>query len=182
MSAFPPEKYEALSSHVPGVEVYRVRSEAEQHQAVVSFICPKCGGNRATQAGGGGLSCLYCGHHSEPSAASTQPFPLAESVALIDKHEFRLDLLDQARESWAPGEIDLDCGQCGAHITLPPQQLTHVCPFCHSQQVIQQKRREDALSPQALIPLAVQADRCAEQAQAWLGGHWLLPRDLRTSV
>lgn len=181
---FDPEAFESIPSQVPGITVFKPLEARKEHKTVVSFSCANCGGGKAYSTEAGLLTCTFCGHQelrSEGNGPEVRQFSAAMPLA-GQKHEFKLETLEHARESWAPGDVDIDCQQCGAHLTLPPQQLSLACPFCHSPKVIQQKRRDDALSPQVLIPLSVEAKDCEGPAHEWLGNHPLLPRDLQSSV
>jgi hypothetical protein len=57
--------------------------------------------------------------------------------------------------------------------------LTHICPFCHSNQVVQVKAPQDVLRPRFLLPFQVDGDFLRHQTAVWLGSSWLLPKDLR---
>ncbi|MEO0468413.1 MAG: hypothetical protein AAF206_02240 [Bacteroidota bacterium] len=181
---FPADQYEALPSNIDGITVFKQRKQEAEHRQIVSFNCPNCGGTQAYSTEDGMLCCTYCSHLSPPPTTSATPSlrTFVSAPAVHQKHEFKLDTLEEAAESWAPGNIDLDCQTCGAHVTLPPQQLSHVCPFCHSTHVIEQKRRDDALSPQALIPFCVEPSSCAAPARAWMSNHWLVPKDAKEAI
>ncbi len=182
IQSFSEDQYEALPSQVNGIRVFKHRDKELGHQKIVNFQCPNCGGQQAYSTKQGTLICTFCQHESGPHLPEAQIRAFHSGPSVTQKHEFKLDTLEEASQSWAPGEIDLDCQQCGAHFTLPPQRLSARCPFCQSPQVIQQRRRDDALSPQALIPFQVTPEAFAGPAQAWLGEHWLVPKDLANSV
>jgi hypothetical protein len=56
--------------------------------------------------------------------------------------------------------------------------LTHTCPFCGSNQVVQERAPQDVLRPRFLVPLTVTADQCRERTAVWLRSSWMLPKAL----
>jgi len=183
-----PQPAEELPSLVDGITVFRTAEIQTEHRKVVHFSCPNCGGNKAYSTASGALTCTQCGYESPPSpegkaAPEARPaFSLPIAPAPEQKHEFRHEILEEARTSFVPGNIDISCQDCGVELTIPPQNLSHTCPFCNSHQVIQQKRSDNALSPQFLLPFAITGEDCVAPARAWLGSHWLVPKDLQEAV
>lgn len=173
MQPFPPPGYIATPSALEGVTLYRPAPPADEQQAVVAFRCPQCDGETAYNAADGGLTCTYCGHHTA--------LPSAEG-GRAETFEFTLDTVEQAAHGWGVERKELVCGRCGAHLVVEPQELTARCPFCMSDNVVQQKAAQDVLRPRFVIPFAIDPARCAQIAAQWLGSSWLTPRVLQRSA
>jgi DNA-directed RNA polymerase subunit RPC12/RpoP len=71
------------------------------------------------------------------------------------------------------------CNSCGSHITLSTEMLSHTCPFCGSNAVVQTRAPQDALRPRFLVPFATTTEDCRQQTAVWLQNSWMLPKDLQ---
>jgi DNA-directed RNA polymerase subunit RPC12/RpoP len=169
---FPPPNFVPTKSAVSGIEVYKPAPEdTGPHQQVVSFNCPQCDGTTGFSAADGGLTCSYCGFHEPPKK------PVFGKGA--EEFEFTVETVERAAHGWGVERTDLHCQRCGAHTALPPDTRTHTCPFCGSNNVIQQKAAQDALRPRFLIPFKLEAEACQKIAREWLGSSWMTPGSMR---
>ncbi len=171
MSTFPPAGYIPTKSAVPGIELYMPRPPEEKYQETVEFHCPQCDATTAYSAENGGLTCTHCGYY-EPPAVETVGKAAAE-------FEFTVETMDRAAHGWGVERKELACGRCGAHTTLSTDHLTHTCPFCGSNQVVQVKAPQDMLRPRFLIPFTITEKECRQRTQEWLGSSWMVPGDLQ---
>lgn len=172
---FPPPDFIRAESALEGITVYRPQAlqiaETQTHHEVVDFKCPNCGRDRAYSAADGGLTCEFCGYHEVPDAEvlGTQ----------AEQFEFTLDTLQQAAHGWGIDRKELQCQNCGAATTLPPDMVSHTCPFCGSINVIQKKAPQDVLRPRSLVPLKLEAEACRQKTREWLGSSWMTPSELQ---
>ena len=167
---FPPPGFIKSESAVEGIAVYVPKPPEEEHQEVVSFKCPNCGADRAYSAVDGGLRCPVCGYHEVQEAEVVGKY--------ADEFEFTVDTLQTAAHGWGIERMDIQCQNCGAVTTQPPDSMTHVCPFCQSQNVVQQLAPQDLLRPRFLVPLTVDEAACQANTKTWLGSSWMTPADL----
>jgi predicted RNA-binding Zn-ribbon protein involved in translation (DUF1610 family) len=169
---FPPPGFIRAESAVPGIELYQPAPQVEAHQTIVDFRCPQCNGVTAYCTDEGALTCTYCGYHEEPQA---------ERVGRgAEQFEFTVETVRRASTGWGEARKELVCHSCGAHTTLSMSMLTHTCPFCASNQVVQMQAPQDALRPRFLIPFSVTLDQCREKVGGWLEGSWMTPGGLRS--
>jgi predicted RNA-binding Zn-ribbon protein involved in translation (DUF1610 family) len=167
---FPPPNYIQTESAVAGITVYIPRPIEEKHEEVVDFRCPNCDGATAYNADDGGLTCAFCGYHEAPQAQ------LVGKKA--EEFEFTVETMHLATHGWGAERKELVCNSCNAHTTLSTDMLTHTCPFCGSNQVVQARAPQDVLRPRFLVPLTVTADECREKTAVWLRSSWMLPKAL----
>lgn len=167
---FPPSDYVAVESAVPGIEVFQPALQAEPHREVVAFKCPRCGANTAYSIADGGLTCTYCGYYQAPAQA-----PVGERA---EGTEFTVDVVERAGRGWGVERKELACQNCGARTTLPAKDLSHTCPFCGSNNVVQRQAPQDALRPRFLVPFKLEKDAVRSSARSWLGSSWMTPRTL----
>jgi predicted RNA-binding Zn-ribbon protein involved in translation (DUF1610 family) len=170
MTDFPPKDFVKTESAVPGIDVYMPRSPEETHQEVVEFHCPQCDGVSAYSAENGGLTCTFCGYYEPP------PQEIVGKQA--EAFEFTVETMERVAHGWGAERKELSCNRCAARITLSTDMLTHTCPFCGSNQVVQVKAPQDVLRPRFLIPFTVTADECRQKTAVWLQDSWMLPSEL----
>lgn len=168
---FPPANFVPAKSAVPGIQLYMPAPEREKHREIVEFRCPQCNGETAYNAADGGLTCAYCGFHEPP------PKEVVGKGA--DEFEFTVETLERAAHGWGVARQALQCQNCGATTIVPPEDLSHACPFCGSNQVIQRQAPQEVLRPRFLVPLTIGVDQCRERVGAWLGSSWMTPGSLK---
>ena len=168
---FPPPDFVQTPSAVPGIIVYRPRPPEETHQEVVEFTCPQCAASKAYSAENGGLTCTFCGYNEKPAGEV-----LGRGA---EEFEFTVETVERAAHGWGQERKELVCNNCSAHTTFSIDMLTHTCPFCASNQVMQVKAPQDVLRPRFLIPFKTTEDECRAVAAGWLGNSWMLPQGLQ---
>jgi DNA-directed RNA polymerase subunit RPC12/RpoP len=169
---FPPSDYVPTESAVAGITVFKPRPPAEEaHALVIDFRCPRCDATTGYSTADGGLTCQHCGHYEPPS----------ERVVGRDatQFEFRVETLERAAHGWGVARNELVCNSCGAHTTVPLETLTHTCPFCDSNQVVQAKAPQDILRPRHLLPFSVDEEAALQAQRHWLGSSWMTPGNLQ---
>ncbi|MCL4265159.1 MAG: hypothetical protein KJ069_18225 [Anaerolineae bacterium] len=169
--SFPPPGYIRTETAVPGIDVWMPKPPDENQQEVVQFHCPQCDATTAFSTDGGGITCAHCGYYEAPQAA------LVGKGA--QQFEFTVETMARVAQGWGIERKELACNRCNAHVTIATDMLTHICPFCHSNQVVQVKAPQDVLRPRFLLPFQVDADTLRRQTAAWLGSSWLLPKDVQ---
>jgi DNA-directed RNA polymerase subunit RPC12/RpoP len=177
MTLFPPDGYIPVESALPGITVYAPAPEVPQEDApVVEFRCPQCQATTAYSVADGGLRCSYCGHYEPPET------PVVGKGA--EAFEFTVDTIVAAREAhgWGTERKLLRCQSCGSETSMPPGSLTHTCPFCASNRVLQHEAPQEQLRPRFLIPFRVEPERCHAIAREWLGSSWMTPASLKEAA
>lgn len=174
---FPPAGYVPVPSKLPGIEIYApAPEEAEARPDVVNFKCPRCQATTAYSVENGGLRCAHCGYYEPPET------PIVGKGA--EEFEFTVETVSAVRraQGWGTERREIACQNCGAQTSVPPTGLTHTCPFCGSNRVLQHEAAHDQLRPRFLIPFKVEVDRCHAIAREWLGSSWMTPQALREAA
>ena len=172
---FPPPQFILTDSAIPGIEVYMpAPQKAAPQQEVVDFHCPQCGATTAYSIADGGLTCSHCGYIEAPKAAIVGK--------RAEKYEFTVETMERAAQGWDTERKDMACQNCGALTSVPPENLTHSCPFCGSNKVIQREAPQDVLRPRFLIPFKIEAKDCTNIARTWLGNSWMVPKSLQSAA
>lgn len=171
---FPPPGFVPVASAIPGIEVYALAPEEPEAQPdVVEFKCPQCQATTAYSVADGGLRCAHCGYYEPPAK------PIVGKGA--QEFEFTVETLAVAQQAhgWGEARKELHCQNCNASTSIPPGSLTHTCPFCGSNRVLQQDAPQDVLRPRFLVPFRVEEAACRTLAQTWLGSSWMTPKALK---
>lgn len=171
---FPPPGYIPVQSAIAGIEVYQPAPQNEKHQPIVDFKCPQCGATTAYSVADGGLTCTFCGYYEAPQSQTVGK--------RAEQFEFTVETMQRAAQGWGAERNEITCQRCGAATTLPTDALTHTCPFCGSNKVIQRAAPQDDLRPRFLIPFSVQPEGCSKIAREWLGSSWMTPAELQQTA
>lgn len=169
---FPPPNFIPAESAVEGIEIYKPAPEPEEeHRETVQFNCPQCHAATAYSATDGGLTCTHCGYYEPPQKAVVGKG--------AEEFEFTVETMQRAAHGWGMARKELQCQNCGVYTSVPPDSLTHTCPFCDSNNVIQREAPQDVLRPRFLIPFKIEADACHDVAREWMGSSWMTPNALK---
>lgn len=172
---FPPSGFVPAESAVAGITVFKPAPPDQQVQGeMVNFKCPNCGANQAYSAADQTLTCTACGYREVPKQEV-----VGKRAA---EFEFKVETLQQSAQGWGVERKEMACQNCGAVLNLPPDMMTHDCPFCLSNFVVQQKAAQDVLRPTYLIPPKVADQAARERVKAWLGSSWMTPRTLSSGA
>jgi len=170
--SFPPPGYIPAPSRLTGIEIFMpAPPESAPQQEIVDFKCPQCGAATAFSASGGGLTCSHCGYYEAPEKSI-----VGKQAA---QFEFTVETMERAAQGWGEQRKELACQDCGALTTIPTDSLSHTCPFCGSNKVIQRQAAQDSLRPRFLIPFKIETETCRQIAGQWLGSSWMTPAALQ---
>ena len=139
--------------------------------AVRKYTCPKCGGDMNFDAATGMLSCPFCGH--------TMPAP--ETSEVVQEHDLVRALGDTSGKAHGFGTAvrSYKCQACGATNNVEPHVTSTACPFCGSNQVLEQAPDPDLIQPESLVPFGVEEARAHRMFREWLGRGLFTPNDLK---
>ncbi|MHC2067170.1 zinc ribbon domain-containing protein [Bremerella sp. T1] len=72
------------------------------------------------------------------------------------------------------------CETCGANVSIDPQELSYVCPFCDSTYVVEYSPEVSGRQlPEFVIPFRVTPEMAMKKFRAWIKGNdWYRPGDL----
>ena len=135
-------------------------SETPQVAQARRFVCTNCGGKMAFTPDGTGLSCAYCGRRQSL-------LDLSSGGAVLEEQDILSTLLTKKGHSRPVATQSLKCNGCGASFVLPPQIISHNCPYCASAYVIEQTETRDLIQPDGVVPFAISQDRAHNIVFDW---------------
>ncbi len=132
------------------------------------YPCEQCGAQLEYQPGTTSLKCPYCGHTTPIAPPSTD---VEEQVleAFFDKA--RLDTALEIAHM-------VHCNSCAAEYSVPPEEVTHSCPFCGSNVVVDTEP-EHRIRPNGLLPFGFKEFKAREHLGQCLGSRFWAPNDLK---
>lgn len=135
-----------------GEEILAERTKKETDEK-----CPQCGAVLDFDPGSGGLVCAYCGY---------------KGVILVDENAVVQELAFESAEyresiDWGTEKKQIICQSCGAASIYDQLAIANECPFCGSNQVMQE-RGVDSLAPNAVAPFEISVEKAAEHFLFWL--------------
>ncbi|MEZ4667144.1 MAG: hypothetical protein R3E39_04365 [Anaerolineae bacterium] len=136
---------QAAQSSLDRMPTERV-AEGPVKTIITDTRCPNCKGSLTINEVTGRVMCSFCGYSPE----APQTIKATGDSLLAAMLERRSQPI-----KWIIGERLLHCNQCGAERTIAGTQLSTRCPFCGSNQVIEQDALGSFEQPEGLIPFSI---------------------------
>lgn len=129
------------------------------------FTCPKCGGRMTYAPDGCSLVCEYC-QRTEPLKAEPPG----------KEEDFFVAMADGLGQRKPVSMVTFQCQGCGARFFLAPQEISAICAYCGSAQVVATQDRRELLEPDAILPMAFDQKRATRHLVDWVEGHKIQPQ------
>jgi len=133
------------------------------------FPCQKCGARLDFAPGTAALRCPYCGFEN----------PIPQSGEEIRELDYQVQLAELAGTQETSEAERVQCRNCAAETTLPPDVVSGSCPFCGSNLVITTQCKR-LIKPRSLLPFGITQRQAFESFQKWIKGLWFAPNALKT--
>lgn len=151
--------------------------------------CLACGGVMVYDPKDGKMLCEYCGNTEDipgPSAA-------ANSNSLLDQDHgpkdddvsgtvMELDLTKAEHLEncdWGAKKKVVRCKSCGAESLYDALQVADSCPYCDSNQVMEEAD-ENTLAPNGVCPFIITQEEARKRFKSWISGLWFRPNNLKS--
>jgi DNA-directed RNA polymerase subunit RPC12/RpoP len=133
--------------------------------------CPQCGAVLNFDPATGGMACDFCGYRGEIEVDGE-----AEVAELaFEDAEFRKGF------DWGAEKKQVICKSCGASSIYDDLDVANECPFCGSNQVMQEKS-VDSLAPGAVAPFVISNEEAGKRFTAWLKSKIFAPSQAKKSA
>lgn len=121
--------------------------------------CPSCGATADYDPATGMLLCPYCGTSQQittesDTSAEELDFDTAEATGNFN---------------WGVETKTVVCKNCGASTVYDSMSTSGECPYCGSNQVIQQENTANMMAPGGVCPFKVSKENAGTNFKAWLG-------------
>ncbi|MBR1743715.1 MAG: hypothetical protein IJ733_17990 [Lachnospiraceae bacterium] len=135
--------------------------------------CPQCGGVMDFDPASGNLKCPYCDYEEKIPIKEEEPKKAAELD--LRSAEFT------ANKDWGVETKTVICKACGAESIYDALQTSAVCPFCGSNQVMDQNDK-DTIAPGGVVPFQISDEKASELFRTWIGKKFYCPKLAKTSA
>lgn len=140
--------------------------------------CPDCGGEMEWNAAKQAIACPYCGFipREQPSQ---RPTP-----AGIVEHDLEKTLAGTGDDHRGYGieAVKVKCQACNAISVFERSRVAQRCEFCGSPSIIPYQETRDAITPETLLPVKLDASRVRDIVKDWVRSRWFAPDALRSGA
>jgi DNA-directed RNA polymerase subunit RPC12/RpoP len=147
-----------------------MQASSDPNAAASQFRCDNCGGVLLYDPASRGLKCKHC-------KAAGNPAMLAGAGPGPREIPLSIGLTAAPRGLGTPAQA-VQCNECGATVTLGPEERSGACIYCASPMVVTSPAGNQLITPESLVPFTVAQDVAAHSFGTWLKGLWFRPNDL----
>ncbi len=145
---------------------------------VAKHVCPECGGNLEWNASAQSLKCPYCG--TVVPWSDDQQKQLAGDVV---EQELASALANPASgRGWGDARREYQCQNCRAISVFVDGKVAQRCDFCGSPAIQAHEERNDAITPQSLLPFKISDGQVRDRIRKWYGSRWFAPNKLKNAA
>lgn len=127
--------------------------------------CPNCGASISFNPSTGKLLCPFCGFEKD--------VPPPEAGAALEELDFE-EAEHTGNFEWGASKKMVICKSCGAESIYDELDVSNVCPFCGSNQVVE-ANDENSLAPNGVCPFEVTSKQAESNFYRWIKRKWFTP-------
>lgn len=135
--------------------------------------CPSCGGIMQFAPAEGMLYCPYC-EHKEEIKVNDEQF-VAEELDFDDAEE-------EASCDWGVATKSIICKSCGAETIYDVNDMSSKCPYCGSNQVMEDPNSKKVMAPGGVVPFKLDAAAASKRFKDWIGRKFFCPKLAKESA
>ena len=141
--------------------------------------CPECGANLEWNAKAQALKCPYCGTQVPWSEDTREE--LGREVAELDLAQALRN--PAAGRGWGTEErYEVQCQNCRAISVFLDRKVAQRCDFCGSPSIVAHEERNDAITPQSILPFKISDGQIRDKIRQWYGSRWFAPSKLKSAA
>jgi hypothetical protein len=130
--------------------------------------------NAAKQA----LACPYCGF-----VPKEQPANAAAAAGIVEHNlESALAGADDSRRGYGAETVKVKCQSCNAISVFEPSRVAQRCDFCGSPSIVPYQETRDAITPESLLPVKLDASGVRDIVKMWVRSRWFAPDALQSGA
>ena len=116
--------------------------------------CPSCGGVMEFNPSNGKMTCPYCGYEEE--------IQVEHRGFVAQELDFSTAGDDDASCDWGTATKTVICKSCGAETVYDVNEMANVCPYCGSNQVMEQENGK-VMAPGGVVTFQISAKEASER-------------------
>src|SRR5262245_50725727 len=124
------------------------------------------------------LACPYCG-----LVPKEQPSSAAEAAGIAERDlEKALSGAGDGRRGYGAETTKVKCQSCNAISVFEPSRVAQRCDFCGSPSIVPYQETRDAITPETLLPVRLDAPRVRDIVKSWVRSRWFAPNALQSGA
>ena len=135
--------------------------------------CPSCGGVMEFNPSNGKMTCPYCGYEEE--------IQVEHRGFVAQELDFSTAGDDDASCDWGTATKTVICKSCGAETVYDVNEIANVCPYCGSNQVMEQESSK-VMAPGGVVTFQISAKEASERFREWIGRKFFCPKLAKDSA
>ena len=135
--------------------------------------CPSCGGVMEFNPSNGKITCPYCGYEEE--------IQVEQKEFVAQELDFSTVGDDDASCDWGTATKTVICKSCGAETVYDVNEIANVCPYCGSNQVMEQESSK-VMAPGGVVTFQISAKEASERFREWIGRKFFCPKLAKDSA
>ncbi len=80
---------------------------------------------------------------------------------------------------WGAQKKMVTCKTCGAQTIYDAVQTISTCPYCDSNQILEEPDKKDSIAPTGICVFKIDRNKAKEQFTSWVKGLWFAPNNLQ---
>jgi len=135
--------------------------------------CPSCGGTMDFNPSKNNMTCPYCGYE--------EAIEIADETFVAEELDFHEAENDEACD-WGTATRTVICKACGAETVYDFNHIASECPYCGSNQIIEQETQIKVMAPGGVVPFQLDAKSAANRFKSWIKGQFFCPNQAKESA
>ena len=135
--------------------------------------CPCCGGIMDFDPSSGMLHCPYC-EHQEQIKVENPKFEAVELDFYAAEEEASCD--------WGVATKSVICKACGAETIYDVNEMSNTCPYCGSNQVMDDPNSKKVMAPGGVLAFKISAEDASSRFKQWIKRKFFCPKLAKESA
>ncbi len=157
---------------------YSAVAETPRPALVGKHPCPECGANLEWSPKAQSLQCPYCGTLVPWNDAQRE-----ELGSAVVEQDLMVALQNpEAGRGWGQQRREVQCQNCRAISVFVDGRTAQRCDFCGSPAIVAHEERNDAITPQSILPFKISDGQIRDKIRQWYGSRWFAPNKLKNAA
>ncbi len=145
----------------------------EDTKDITDKKCPQCAGTMSFDPASGNMKCPFCDYEEVIERDETKP---------TKAEELDFESAEQtANCNWGVQTKTVICKMCGGESVYDALQIAGECPYCGSNQVMEEKGK-DTLAPGGVCTFKIDQRTAASNFKKWLGKRFFCPKIVKETA
>ena len=135
--------------------------------------CPSCGGIMDYNPAKNNMTCPYCGYE--------ESIEVVNETFVAEELDFNQAENDEACD-WGTATRTVICKACGAETVYDFNDIASECPYCGSNQIIEQETQVNVMAPGGVVPFQLDAKTASSRFKSWIKGQFFCPKQAQENA